>query len=165
MFNLQDAMAGSQLDSLLGRTLVDEAEKLHVATKLHSNRVSVPTLLLLSDNELGDLFPAASLGAKLGFKTAIRFQKESVAPPVKLDLLEWLWQQLLSKQFFFGGRPSFSAREAEDDEMRFRVQKWDVFPEINAYLESQAAGEKRFPLLIIQFFIFRIMLLRLTYKC
>lgn len=84
MFNLQDAMAGSQLDSLLallGRTLVDEAEKLHVATKLHSNRVSVPTLLLLSDNELGDLFPAASLGAKLGFKTAIRFQKESVAPP------------------------------------------------------------------------------------
>lgn len=81
-------MAGSQLDSLLallGRTFVVEAEKLHVAEKLHSNGVSVPTLLLLSDSELDglirDLFPAASLGAKLGFKTAIRFQKESVAPP------------------------------------------------------------------------------------
>ena len=50
-----------------------------------------------------------------------------------------------SKQFFFGGQPSFSAHEAEADEMPFRVQKRDVFPEINAYLESQAAGEKRFP--------------------
>ena len=81
-------MAGSQLDSLLallGRTLVDEAEKLHVAAKQHSNKVSVPTLLLLSDSELDglirDLFLAASLGAKLGFKTTIRFQKEFVAPP------------------------------------------------------------------------------------
>ena len=67
MFNLQDAMAGSQLDSLLallGRTLVDEAEKLHIATKLHSNKVLVPTLLLLSVSELNglicDLFPVSS---------------------------------------------------------------------------------------------------------
>ena len=68
MFNLQDAMAGSQLDSLLallGRILVNEA--------------------VLLDSELDglihDLFPTASLGVKLGLKTSIRLQKESVAPP------------------------------------------------------------------------------------
>ncbi|CAM6102078.1 unnamed protein product [Calypogeia fissa] len=74
-------MTGSQDDvmELLRLTIDDQEDLQYIAEKLVSNKLTVRTLLNLKDSDLQYIvdheLSAASLGAKLGFKAAIRARK------------------------------------------------------------------------------------------